>query len=184
MGTQATNTRAYYEFRKRIDLQLVDFREVTTAGAVGAIAANGGVHASDTTPIHGAAATSEAWQLTWAAGNSDIIQCQKVLPPDFDGREDVLVELWVLTDNSGGGGIDPGSFSVLTSWDNGAQVTDTATDSVPATTVHKITATIAAADVPDRPSFVNVQLVLGTHAADPVSLLAASISYVPRTSDT
>ncbi len=174
------NNGTYHEFRRHIDLALQDFREVTTAGAVSNIAGNGGILASDTTPVFGAAATSEAWIINWAAGNSDIIQCQKSLPSDFDGRDDVLLELWVLTDNAGGGGIEAGTFSVLTSWDNGAQVTDTATDSTPATTIHKITARIAAADIPDSPSVLNIQLVLGTHANDPVHLLAGRLSYTPR----
>lgn len=169
----------YYEFRKSVDLSLNDFREVSSAGAVGDTTANGGLLSSDTTPVLGAEATSEAQAIIWAAGNSDIVQTNLALPPDFSGEDDVLVELWVLTDNAGGGGIEAGTFSVLSSWDNAAQVTDTATDSVPTTTAHKITARIAAADIPDRPSFVNLQLVLGTHANDPVHLLAGRISYVP-----
>lgn len=174
---------AYHEFRSRIPISLNDFREVSTAGAVSNVAANGGLLASDTTPILGAEATSEAMCINWAAANSDIIQAQVPLPPDFNGKEDVLLQLWVLTDNAGGGGIEAGTFSVLTSWDNGAQVTDTATDSVPATTSHLITARIAAADIPDRASFVNIQLVLGTHANDPIHLLSAALDYVPRVSD-
>lgn len=170
---------SYYEHRKSVELSLNDFREVTTAGAVGNIVANGGLLASDTTPVLGAEATTEAQAIIWAAGNSDIVQANKVLPPDFSGKDDVLIELWVLTDNTGGGGIEAATFSVLTSWDNAAQVTDTATDSVPATTVHKVTAVVAAADIPDNPSFLNVQLVLGTHANDPVHLLAGRVSYVP-----
>lgn len=169
----------YYEHRKAVQLSLHDFREVTSAGAVSNIAGNGGILASDTTPIMGAAATSEAMIINWAAGNSDIIQCSVALPPDFSGKDDVLCELWVLTDNAGGGGIEAGTFSVLTSWDNGAQVTDTATDDVPAITSHKITARISAGDIPDFPSFVNIQLVLGTHANDPVHLLAGRLTYVP-----
>jgi hypothetical protein len=169
----------YYEHRKSVELSLNDFREVTTAGAVSNIAGNGGLLASDTTPIMGAEATSEAQSLAWAAGNSDIVQINKTLPPDFSGEDDVLVELWVLTDNAGGGSVEAGTFSVLSSWDNGAQVTDTATDSAPAITVHKVTATVAASDVPNHPNFVNIQLVLGTHANDPVHLLSARLSYVP-----
>lgn len=171
---------AYHEFRKPIRFSLNDFREVTTAGAVGNIAANGGLLASDTTPILGAEATSEIMSLAWAAGNSDIVQAETDVPEDFDGREDVLVELFVRTDNAGGGGIEAASYSVLTSWDNGAQVTDTATDSTPAETFHKITATIAAADIPDAPNWVNVQLIPGTHANDPVRLAHVRFRYVPR----
>jgi hypothetical protein len=170
----------YYEFRKSLALALGDWREVTSAGAVGAIAAAAGHLASDTTPIFGAQATSEAWAIKWAAGNADIIQIAAALPPDFSGSDDVLLELEVLTDNAGGGGIEAASFSVLSSWDNGAQVTDSATDAVPATTVHTVQVVIAAADIPDAPRFVNIQLVPGTHANDPIHIMSARLLYVSR----
>ena len=160
-----------------LPIPLTAFREVTSAGAVGAIAAIGGVLASDTTPVLGAAATSEAMQIVWAAGNADIIQASISLPGDFSGAFDVLLELQVLTDNAGGGGIEAATFTVNSSWDNGAQVVDTATDGTPAVTVHKVTATIAAADVADAPSFVNIQLVPGTHANDPIHLLSARLVF-------
>lgn len=153
------------------------FREVSSAGAVGDTAANGGVLASDTTPVLGAAATSEAMQIVWAAGNSDIIQVSTSLPPDLDDTADAVLDLYVLTDNSGGGGIDAATFTVNSSWDNGAQVVDTATDSSPAITVHKVSATIAAADIPAGAAFVNFQLVPAAHAADPTHLLAARLNY-------
>jgi hypothetical protein len=86
----------------------------------------------------------------------------------------------VRTDNAGGGGIEAATFSVLTSWDGGAQVTDTATDSVPSETFHKITAVISAADIPDAASFLNIQLVPGTHANDPVRLAHVEVKFVPR----
>ena len=178
MGYQ-DNNGVYHAFRSAVPLSLNDWREVSTAGAVSNIAANGGLLASDTTPILGAEATSEAMSITWAAANADIIQAAIALPDDVDGRDDILLDLWVLTDNTGGGGIEAASFSVLTSWDNGAQVTDAATDSVPATTSHKVTTRIAAADIPDRPSFVNIQLVPGTHANDPTKLVAARLLYTP-----
>jgi hypothetical protein len=169
----------YYEHRESVPLPLTGWREVSTAGAVGDTTANGGLLSSNTTPILGAAATSEAMIINWAAGNSDIIQCSVALPPDFSGKDDVFLDLFVLTDNTGGGGIEAGTFSVLTSWDNGAQVTDEATDGTPATTAHKITARMIKDDIPDFPSFVNIQLVLGTHANDPVHMLAGRLTYVP-----
>ena len=176
-----SSSRTYNTFRGTIPLSLHLFREVTSAGAVGNIAAIGGVLASDTTPVMGAAATSEAHVIIWAAANADIIQTSVPLPEDFDGRDDVYLDLFVRTDNTGGGSIEAASFSVLTSWDNAAQVTDTATDSVPATTSHVVTATISAADIPDNASYVNIQLVPGTHANDPTHLLAARLRYTKKT---
>lgn len=179
MGYQ-DNSGFYHDYQAYVPISVNEFREVSSAGAVGATAAGAGVLSADTSPIMGAAATSEAMRLHWAAANADIVQCSIVLPPDFDGRDDVHVDLYVATDNTGGGGIEAATFSVLTSWDNAAQVTDTATDSVPATTVHKITATISHADIPDGASFVNIQLVPGTHANDPTQLFAARLRYTPR----
>lgn len=170
----------YHSFYKTVGIELSSFREVTTAGAVGDATANGGLLASNSTPVFGVESTTEAWAIIWAAGNSDIIQTSVPLPDDFDGREDALLELEVLTDNTGGGSIEAGTFSVLTSWNNAAQVTDTATDSTPATTVHTVTARVSAADIPDNARFVNIQLVLGTHANDPVHLLAARLKYLPK----
>ncbi len=174
------NSGVYHAFYKPIQIALSLWKEVTSAGAVGNVAAAGGALASDTTPIFGAQATSEAWAIKWAAGNADIIQCEVPLPDDFDGREDLLLDLEVLTDNAGGGGIEAASFSVLTSFDNGAQVTDAATDSTPATTQHTVTTVIAAADIPDTARQINIQLVPGTHAADPIHLMAAKLRYLPR----
>jgi len=174
----------YTAFLHARPISVNDFRIVNSSGAVGDTATgNGGLLSSNTSPSLGAETTTEAMAIIWAAGNSAIVQAQVTLPPNFDGRSDVTLDLWILTDNTGGGSIEAGTFSVLTSWDNGAQVTDTATDSVPATTSHKITATIAASDIPDTAAYVNIQLVLGTHANDPIHLLAARLSYFPRSTE-
>ena len=58
-----------------------------------------------------------------------------------------------------------------------AIVSDTATDGTPAVTIHKITATIAAADVPSLPSVLTLMLTPAAHAADPVQLVGARINY-------
>lgn len=156
---------------------LTDWREVTSAGAVANTAGGGGNLSSDTTPVMGAEATSEAMAIIWAAGNADIIQVSIALPADFDDGANATLDLGVLTDNAGGGGTDAASFTVNTSWDNGAQVVDTATDGAPATTLHWITATIAAADIPAGARMVNIQLVPAAHAADPTHLLCARLNY-------
>jgi hypothetical protein len=173
---------AYVAFQSHVQISLNDFREVASGGTVSNIVANGGLLASDTTPILGAEST-KSMMINWAAGNSDIIQAQIALPPNFDGRADASLDLWILTDNAGGGGIDAGTFSVVTSWDNNTAVTDTATDSVPATTFHKITAIIAASDIPDTASVVNIQLTLNAHANDPIHLLGARLNYLPRVTE-
>lgn len=159
-----------------LPLKLTDFREVTSGGDVGNIVANGGILASDTTPIlRGDAA--ETQEIVWAAANVDPISTQVTLPPDFDGSEDVYVDLFVYTDNAGGGGIDAATFTVETGWDGGALVSDTATDGTPATTMHKVTATVAAADVPDAPSVLTIALTPAAHGNDPTQLLGGRVLY-------
>lgn len=159
-----------------IPLSLYDFREVSSGGDVGNAAANGGILASDTTPIMRGDAAEDA-EIAWAAANQDPIQCQIALPADFDGSANATLDLWVYTDNAGGGGIEAATFTVETNWDGGAIVADTATDGTPAIAVHKITATIAAADIPDAASFVTIALTPGTHANDPIQLKAARLNY-------
>ena len=162
-----------------IPFPLLGWREVTSGGDVGNIVAIGGVLASDTTPILRADA-AESLEISWAAGNSDIVGLQVPLPADFDGSQDATVDLWVYTDNGGGGGIDPATFTVETSFDGGALVSDAATDGTPAVTIHKITATIAAADIPNAARFLTMYLTPAAHAADPVQLVNASLNYKPK----
>jgi hypothetical protein len=165
----------YTSYRKTLQLPLHGFREATS-GDVSNIAANGGILASDTTPVMSGTASTVSQQLSWAASNVDQILCQLPLPEEFDGREDVLIELWV---NSGT--TDAASFSVLTNWDGAAaDITDTATGSASATT-HKTTARISAADIPDSPSFVSVALVPATHGTNAIVLVNARMTYVPKT---
>ena len=123
----------YHPFRSDILLSLNDWRECDANGDVGAIAANGGILASDTTPIlRGNAA--ETQEISWAASNNDPITTQIGLPSDFSGADDVFLELWV---NSGT--TDAATFTVETGWDGGALVSDTATDGAKSATTHKIT---------------------------------------------
>lgn len=157
-------------------LSLMDFRLVTSGGDEGNTVANGGVLASDTVPILRGDA-NENQEISWAAGSQAILAAQTALPVDFDGTQDVLLDLFVYTDNSGGGGIDAATFTVETSWDGAALVTDTATDATPATAIHKITATIDKADVPDAPNVLTLELTPAAHASDPTQLVGARILY-------
>lgn len=160
-----------------VEIPLTAFREVSSAGAVGADAANGGVLSSETTPVLGALATTEQMAIIFAATVVDIIGTSITLPNDFDGTANATLDLFVKTDNTGGGGIEAATYSVLTTWDNNSQVTDAATDGSPSETLHKVTATIAAADIPDAPNTLSIQLVHGTHANDPTHLLGVRLNY-------
>ncbi len=166
----------YHAFRSPILFSLFDFREAT-AGDEGNIVANGGVLASDTTPALSGTAATVSQQISWVAGNVDQVVLSKALPEDFDGRDDALLELWV---NSGS--TDLASFTVLSNWDGAAaDVTDPATDPAASATTHKITARIAASDIPDAPSFLSLGLTPAAHATNPIVLVAARLTYFPRT---
>lgn len=152
---------------------LYDLREVSAAGDVGNIAGGCGILGSDTTPIlRGDAAESQ--EVYWAAGNSDIVACQKTFGDDFDDTKDVTVSLWVYTDNTNN---DPATFSVESSWDGGALVVDSALDAAPAGAVHKITATIAAGDIPASAQRLTLILTPPAHAADGIGLVGYRIDY-------
>lgn len=168
-------TGTYHAFRELLPLSLHDFRETDANADVGAITANGGILASDTTPIMRGASGLIAQELSWAASNSDPIVAHKSLPEDFDGREDVLVELWV---NSGT--TDPASFAVATSWDGGATVSDTATDGAKSATTHKITAIISADDIPDGATSLTLLITPAAHTTNAIQLTNVRIGYVPR----
>jgi hypothetical protein len=163
-----------------IPISLYDFREVDSSGDVANTAGNGGLLASDTTPILRGDATTEAQEIHWATSNVDKVAFQTSLPPDLDDTADVLLDLYVRTDNSGGGGIDPATFTVETSWNGAALVTDTATDAAPASSYHVVTATVAAADVPASAGVLTCILTPGAHANDPVQLLGARIRYTRK----
>jgi len=169
------NNGFYHEHRSPLLISLHSFREADANGDVGAITANGGILASDTTPVMRGASGLIAQELSWATGNADPIVTQIPLPEDFDGRDDVLIDLWV---NSGT--TDAATFTVATSWDGAATVSDTATDATPSATTHKITARVAAADIPDRATSLTVLLTPAAHATNAIQLRNVRGSYVAR----
>ncbi len=168
------NSGISHTFRGFAPLPLVNFREAT-AGDVGAIAAVGGVLCSDSTPALSGTGTTVGQQISWVAGNVDQILIDVPLPENFDGRDDVLLELLVSS-----GSADLASFTVVTSWDGGANVTDTATDPAASATFHKIYARIAAADIPDQACTVSVALTPAAHATNPIVLKSARLLPTER----
>jgi hypothetical protein len=155
-----------------IPISLRDFREVSSGGDVGNIAANGGVLASDTTPILRADA-NESEEIAWAAAEVDGVSVDLSLPKDLDDTAAMTVDLFVAS-----GATDAASFSLLSSFNKGAQVTDSFDDSATkSATFHIITATIAAADIPANAICMTLQLVPPAHAADAILLGAARVNY-------
>jgi hypothetical protein len=152
---------------------LQEFREVDANGDVGNLAAHGGILASDSTPIL-RGGTNEDTEISWATGNVDIISTNCSLPEDFDASSDVTVRMWV---SSGAVGPDAATFTINTSWDQNAQVVDTATDSSPSANRHEITATIANADIAAGADTLTMQLIPAAHAQDSVQLHGVRLEY-------
>jgi hypothetical protein len=110
-------------------------------------------------------AANGALELRWPVGDEQSARAQIPLPEGYAGDEDVLIELWVRS-----GTEDAATFEIGTSWGTAAEVVDTAVDSSPAATVHKITATIAAADIPADAAYLTLRLTPGEHGVDEVRL--------------
>ena len=143
-----------------VTVPLASFREVDANGDVGAITANGGILASDTTPIL-RGSSAESFEIAWAASNNDAIQAAISLPRDLDDTRDVTF----LVTTSSAGTTDLASFTFETGWDNGTLVSDTCTG-LASTTITDCTVTVAAADVPASPKNVSIVLAPTAHTTD------------------
>lgn len=167
----------YHAYHQNIGLSLHSFRECDANGDVGDVTANGGILASNTTPIMRGASGLISQEISWAAGNAHPIVCQVCLPSDFDGQNDVMLDLWVSS-----GTTNAATMAVTSSWNAGATVTDSASDAATlSATMHKITATISADDIPDAASFVTLVITPPTHATDAIQLHAARMRYTAKT---
>ena len=155
-----------------IGISLHSFREVDANGDVGAIAANGGILASDTTPIMRGDAAESA-EISWATGNADIIGTQLTLPSNFSGASAVTLELTVSS-----GTTDAADFTVETGWDGGALVADAAVDTATkSATKHTVSVTIAAADIPDTARNLTLLLTPPVHATNAIQLHGVRLVY-------
>lgn len=159
-----------------IPLSLYDFREVDASGDVGAIAANGGVLASDTTPILQGEGTDQYQQIHWAADDVDPIAIQIALPADLDDTEDVVIELVVAS-----GTTDAADLAIETTWDGETQVADAVDDSgTKSATPHVVTATIATADVPAGTDRLTLIITPPAHTTDAILLDGVRIKYTGK----
>lgn len=172
------NAGNYHAFRGSVPISLYDWREVDANGDVGDATANGGLLASDTTPILRGATTTERQEISWATGDEDPIACHLPLPPDFSAGDDVLIELDVSS-----GTTDAASFVVQTGWQgsSSAPVSDTADDSETlSASEHRITVRIAHADIPAGARHVTVQLTPPAHATNAIQLHNAELTFVRK----
>lgn len=159
-----------------VPIPLSAWREVSATGDVADIAGIGGVLASDTTPVYDAVATSNEGEILWATGNADPIGCTIALPRDFDDTADATLDLEVSS-----GTTDPATIVAASAWSAGAAGTevsdstdDTATKSA---TPHRISITIASADIPAGARRVTFRLTPPAHATNAIALHASGLAY-------
>lgn len=159
-----------------IPISLNSLREATNFD-VGAIAVNGGILASDTTPTLDAinAATDGCQRILWVASNNDQIVGQIPLPPSLDTTKDLVLHLRIVS----GGTTDPVGFTVDTFFNEGdTKVVDTSGTNQ-TTAYAEVTATIAAADIPAGAQTITMGLTPVAHTTDTLSLTALWLEYAP-----
>jgi len=160
-----------------IGIPLNTFREAS-AFDVGAIAANGGVLASDSTPILEAinAATDGCQRISWVNSNNDQIVTSIPLPPDIDTDAGLVLHVRIASNST----TDAVGFTVDTFFNEGdSKVTDTSTTNQTATYAEKL-ATIATADVPSGAQTVTIGLTPVAHTTDYMYLTAAWLEYTRK----
>lgn len=159
-----------------IPLPLGWAREAVT-NAIPNTAANGGLLASDTTPIleRVNGATDKKQRINWAASNSDEITWDFPYPPDLDDTAAVTVNLLMVM----AGATDTPTVAV--SYFEGVGDTNAGgnTTALSNTLTHK-TVTIAAGDVGAYPTGASVGVVVGAHTTDACYLYGAWITYTRK----
>ncbi len=157
-----------------INIPIMTLREATNFD-VGAITANGGVLASDTTPVLSAIndATDGCQRVSWVASNNDQVIAQVALPPDLDVTADLVLHCRIAS----GGTTDAVGFTVDSFFNEGdTKVVDTTTTNQTATYAEKI-ATIAASDVPSGAQTLTIGLTPAAHTTDTCNLTALWLEY-------
>lgn len=159
-----------------INLGLFSARIVDGDGDVGAIAVasgNGGALASDTDPVLEANGGTNAQQLRWAATSVVRIAFDPVaLPRDFDDTAAAYVDLFWTS----AGTTNAPTATVVTNWNAGADVSDTATGAAQ-TAFQTASATVAASDIPASSRTVGVSITPSAHGTDAWQLHGAAIRY-------
>ncbi|MCK9195446.1 MAG: hypothetical protein M0P16_00515 [Syntrophales bacterium] len=159
-----------------IPIPLTSFRELAAGVFINA-AGNGGILATDTTPILTNIADGDAMRLAWAAGNTDQIAAQVILPPDIDLTANLVVHFLCSKD----------ADANVVHIDGEAYFGESDGDCFPAAGASnlitqvkaELTATIALADLPANQTDANMTLVVmpEAHAGDAVYLHGVWLEY-------
>ena len=161
-----------------IPLPLEDWRELATNATINATG-NGGLLASDTTPIFERVngATDKQLRIRWAASNSDELTQQFVYPPDLDDAQPIVVNLLMAM----GGATDTPTVAVAFFENVGDTNAGGNTAAVTGTTLARYSVSIAASDVGAYPAVASVSLVVGAHTTDTALLYGSWITYTRKT---
>lgn len=160
-----------------VPIPLQAFREVAS-GVVGNAAANGGVLASDTTPIMTSinAATDGCQKILWAASNNDVIAASIPLPPDLDDGAAVVVHARIVS----AGTTDAVGFTVSVWVNEGDTKVDATSGTNQTTTWAEVTASIGAGDIPAGAQTMTIFLTPVAHTTDTLSLSAVWLEYTRK----
>lgn len=160
-----------------VPIPLQSFREVAS-GVVGNAAANGGVLASDTTPILTSinAATDGCQKILWAASNNDVIAVSIPLPPDLNDAAAVVVHCRIVS----AGTTDAVGFTVSGWFNEGDTKVDATSGTNQTTTWAEVTAEFGASDVPAGAQTMTIFLTPVAHTTDTMSLSACWLEYTQK----
>ena len=161
----------------RIDLPLATAREVVT-NAIPNTAANGGLLASDTTPVleRVNGATDPQLRIKWAASNSDPITFSVLSPNDLDNSASVTVSLR----GKMSGSTDTPTITVSVFEDVGGSEIGGATGAL-SSTIGNVTRTFTATATSASPKAWTITLTPGTQTTDAVELYGIQITYTRTT---
>jgi hypothetical protein len=158
-----------------IPLPIGAWREVVT-NAIPNTAANGGLLASDTTPIleRVNGATDKQQRINWAASNSDEITFGGIAyPPDLDDTAAVTVHVLAAM----AGATDTPVLAISFFENTGDTNAGGNTAAVTGTGIAEYSASIAHGDVGAHPKVAAVGITPGAHTTDALYVYAAWIEY-------
>jgi hypothetical protein len=160
-----------------VPIPLQSFREVAS-GVVGNIAANGGVLASDTTPILTSinAGTDGCQVIHWAASNNDIIAVSVPLPPDLDDAQAVDVHFRIVS----AGTTDAVGFTVSAWLNEGDTKVDAVSTTNQTATWAEKSASIGGSDIPAGGQTMTIFLTPVAHTTDTMRMSACWLEYTKK----
>jgi hypothetical protein len=158
-----------------IPIPLTSLREVVSNGFSN-IAANGGVMASDTTPIFEFANgdTDSAHRLRWAATNVDPVTFSTALPLDLDTTSPIYIKAYAAM----GGATDVPTISWESHFNVGGTKRTSVSAAVTGTTAALYSATITVAlGAPTRPVTISCEGTPAAHGTDTLLLYGLYLEY-------